>query len=243
MILSGKGEGTILLMNRMKDVGTNRILDIIARLEAIYGAAIQPPPRFEPLDELIACILSQHTSDINSSRAFKQLKSRFPTWELVELAPVDLVADSIRSGGLGDCKAVRIQTVLKAIREKRGELSLNFLQELSDEEGRDWLISLPGVGPKTAAIVLCFSLMRPALPVDTHVFRVSWRLGLIDKRIGEAKAHEALKVQVPCGMVYRFHVALIQHGRQVCKAPVPRCGSCPLASICLWRKTQIQAGI
>lgn len=208
-----------------------RIHEIVARLEARYGVP-KWHARMEPLDELVACILSQHTSDINSFRAFAQLKERYPTWEETIAAPTDEVADAIRSGGLADSKAPRIQAVLRAVQQRTGAISLDFLEELPGAEARDYLLSLPGVGPKTAAIVLCFAMGRPVLPVDTHVFRVAWRLGLIEKKIGEAKAHDALQALVDDDLVYRFHVALITHGRQVCKAPTPRCSECPLTDLC-----------
>lgn len=206
------------------------------------------------------CILSQHTSDSNSLRAFAKLVQRYRTWQEVVDAPVEELADTIRSGGLADSKAPRIQAVLRQIyaenggdvaengglvakkgghasekggvSETKNPYNLDFLEEMSDSEARKRLLSLPGVGPKTAAIVLCFAMGRPVIPVDTHIFRVAWRLGLIEKRIGEAKAHDALQAQVPPELVFRFHVGLITHGRQICKALNPRCGVCPLASHC-----------
>lgn len=207
------------------------IPEIVRRLEERYGKA-NWSPRWNPEDELVACILSQHTSDINSFRAFDNLKRRYPTWDEVIAAPTEQLADTIRSGGLANSKAARIQEVLKIIREQEGSVDLSRLNRLSDEEARSYLMALPGVGPKTAAIVLCFALGRPVIPVDTHVFRVAWRLGLIRKQIGEARAHDALQEMVPQEIVYNFHVALIQHGRQVCKAPVPRCNDCPLTDLC-----------
>lgn len=204
---------------------------ILTRLEARYGVA-EWHPRTGAVDELVACILSQHTSDLNSGRAFDSLKRRYATWESVIAAPTTELADTIRSGGLADSKSPRIQQVLRRIMEQEGTISLECLDRMSDAEARAYLMDLPGVGPKTAAIVLSFALGRPVFPVDTHIFRVSWRLGLIEKRIGEAKAHDALQAQVEPEKVYRFHVALITHGRQVCKAPTPRCAECPLTDLC-----------
>ncbi len=229
----------------------------MARLENLYGVA-RWHARLDPLDELVACILSQHTSDANSFRAFDRLKREFPTWEAVLEADTRDIADAIRSGGLADSKAPRIQAVLHAIEAKveaeteaGGEIevkskagidpesgmsangiSLDFLETLPDDEARAYLMALPGVGPKTAAIVLCFAMGRPVLPVDTHVFRVAWRLGLIEKKIGEAKAHDALQAQIAPEDTYRFHVALITHGRRICRAPTPRCPECPLTDQC-----------
>jgi endonuclease-3 len=204
---------------------------VLARLEARYGVA-EWCPRNVAVDELIACILSQHTSDVNSLRAFAKLKSAYNDWETVIEAPSSEVADVIRCGGLANSKARCIQDVLRRIRDREGRISLDCLDAMTDEQARAYLVDLPGVGPKTAAIVLSFALGRPVMPVDTHIFRVSWRLGLIEKKIGEARAHDALQAQVDPSNVYRFHVALITHGRQVCKAPTPRCGDCPLTDVC-----------
>jgi endonuclease-3 len=211
--------------------GTALTAEIQARLEARYGVA-HWCPKFGAMDELIACILSQHTSDVNSLRAFEKLKEAYPEWEAVLEAPTNDIADVIRSGGLPNIKAARIQEVLNRIRDTEGCLALDCLDAMDDAEARAYLMALPGVGPKTAAIVLSFALGRPVIPVDTHIFRVAWRLGLIEKRIGEAKAHDALQAQVAPENVFRFHVALIKHGRQVCKAPKPRCGECPLTDLC-----------
>lgn len=213
---------------------------ILTRLEPLYGVA-EWRPRAEPLEELIHCILSQHTSDANSFRAYESLRKTFPTWQAIVDAPTEKVAEAIRSGGLASQKAPRIQAVLRAIHEARGVYDLNWLAELPTQEARQFLLSLPGIGPKCAAIVLCFSLGRPVIPVDTHVFRVSWRLGLIPRSLGEAKAHEALEQVVPESLVYRFHVALIRHGRAVCKAPRPRCEACPLTDLCAHYRTQAES--
>jgi endonuclease III len=204
---------------------------IVARLETLHGVPTWNP-RLDPLDELVACILSQHTSDINSGRAFDRLKTKYPTWEAAVASPTGELADTIRCGGLADSKAPRIQGVLRAIEAKHGKMELAFLNEMTDADARAYLISLPGVGPKTAAIVLCFAMGRNVLPVDTHVFRVAWRLGLIDKKIGEARAHDALQAQIAPDMTFRFHMALIQHGRKICKALTPRCFACPLTDVC-----------
>ena len=206
---------------------------IVTRLEARYGVP-KWHPHNDPLEELIACILSQHTSDINSWRAFEDLKRAYPDWSEALEAPTEQLEAVIRHGGLAKSKAPRIQAVLQRIKQESGAITLDFLKTLSDGEARAFLMDLPGVGPKTAAIVLCFALGRQVLPVDTHVFRVAWRLGLIEKKIGEARAHDALQVQIASEQTYRFHVALITHGRQVCKAPNPRCQACVLTDMCRW---------
>ncbi|MCS7301365.1 MAG: hypothetical protein NZ556_07420, partial [Fimbriimonadales bacterium] len=172
------------------------IAEIVSRLEALYGVP-EWKPRQNPLEELIHCILSQHTSDKNSFRAYRLLRQRYRSWQAVAEAPTEELAETIRPGGLANQKAPRIQAALRAIYQARGEYSLDWLRDLPTPEARKFLLSLPGIGPKCAAIVLCFALGRPVMPVDTHVFRVSWRLGLIPKSIGEAKAHDALEAIVP----------------------------------------------
>lgn len=216
------------------------VQDVVAPLERLYGVP-QWTVRQDALSELIACVLSQHTSDTNSWRAFEDLKRLYPTWDAVLAAPPADIADAIRRGGLADVKARRIQAVLAVIQGREGKLDLSRLEGMPDDQARDFLMSLPGVGPKTAAIVLCFALSRPALPVDTHVFRVAWRLGLIEKRIGEGRAHNALASVVPREYVFRFHVALIQHGRAVCRAQRPKCAECPLADSCAFHQAQTAA--
>ena len=147
-------------------------------------------------------------------------------------APAEDVAEAIRSAGLSNIKVPRIQAVLREIRDRRGALDLDFLADLPVEESKRWLRSLNGVGPKTAACVLMFAFGLPVMPVDTHVHRVSLRLGLIGPRVNADVAHERLSELVPPERAYPFHVNLIRHGRQVCKAPTPRCSVCPLPSVC-----------
>ncbi len=211
----------------------NPTTEITELLERTFGVP-EWRPHLDPLEELVACILSQHTSDVNSFRAFDRLRAAFSDWEAVRTAPVTDLADTIRCGGLADAKAPRIQKVLDLILERHGSLTLDFLTAMTNAEARSFLLALPGVGPKTAAIVLCFGLGRDVLAVDTHVFRVAWRLGLIEKKIGEAKAHDALQKRLEPGMAYRFHIALITHGRRTCKAVTPLCSTCPLTDRCRW---------
>jgi endonuclease-3 len=205
------------------------------RLNAILGEYYGPlPPRAttDPLSELIAVVLSQHTSDVNADRAFESLRARYPDWESVRTAPTAELAAVIRNGGLAMVKAVRIRRILDQVLAARGELRLDFLADLPLEEARAFLRGLDGVGPKTAACVLLFSLNQPAMPVDTHVHRVAGRLGLIDARTSAEAAHEQLERMVPPEQVYSFHVNLIRHGRAICKAPRPRCGQCPVRALC-----------
>jgi len=193
---------------------------------------MQPPRRVDPLDELILTVLSQHTSDINAERAFARLREAFPTWDAVVDARTEEVANAIRSGGLADSKAPRIQAILREVRGREGRFDLSGLRTMSDAEARSYLTSLPGVGPKTAAVVLSFALGRDAIPVDTHVHRVSKRLGLVPPNSTAEKADRLLHDLVPDGLRTPLHVALIRLGREICKAPVPRCRQCPLKDLC-----------
>lgn len=203
----------------------------IALLANEYGAQTCKPTG-GPLDVLIQTILSQNTSDINSGRAFASLKTVFPTWESVAEAPEEAIAASIKVGGLDKIKAARIKGVLGEIKRTRGDFDLSFLTLIPLDEALEWLLRLPGVGDKTANCVLLFAFCRPALPVDTHIYRVSKRLGLIDGKASVEKAHELLGKAVPPDSSYEFHVLLIEHGRRVCKAQRPRCGDCVLDEIC-----------
>lgn len=185
-----------------------------------------------PLDELIATILSQATADTNTARAYAELTARFPDWHNVMDAPPEAVSAAIRSAGLSNLKGPRIQNALRVIQRERGELSLDFLADLPLDEALAWLMRIEGVGPKTAAIVMLFSLGRPALPVDTHVHRVGLRLGLIPPRTNANKAHAILAALGPPETYYAMHVNLIRHGREICRARDPRCHICPLQDLC-----------
>jgi endonuclease-3 len=208
-----------------------RVRAILTRLEKRWGV-LAPPRRVDPLDELILTVLSQHTSDLNAERAFAQLRAVFPTWPEVMAAPTPTVADAIRSGGLAETKAPRIQAILRAVDDREGRLDLSRLRDVSDGDARAYLTSLPGVGPKTAAVVMSFALGRDAIPVDTHVHRVSKRLGLVPANASAEKADRLLHDLVPDGLRTRLHVALIRLGREICKAPTPQCRQCPLKDLC-----------
>jgi endonuclease-3 len=201
------------------------------RLTEFYGPRERYSAR-DPLDELILTILSQNTSDRNSGRAWRLLRARYSTWEDMLSADTRELYEVIKPAGLGNIKAPRIQSVLQEILNRRGSFDLTFLRDLPMAEAKQWLISLPGIGPKTAACVLCFACDMPALPVDTHVHRVSQRLGLIGPKVSADAAHDLLEQAVPPDQVYAFHVNLILHGRQICHAQRPECGRCPLAELC-----------
>jgi endonuclease-3 len=209
------------------------IEELLVRLEAVYGRP-RMISRFDPMEELVSCILSQHTTDANSFPAFTRLRETFANWQDVVDAGPERVADVVRKAGLANQKGKSIIACLKAIKERTGDYSLEILRGMPMPSAREWLMELPGVGPKTASIVLCFSFGMDAIPVDTHVYRVCWRLGIIPEGIGENKAHDALLSTVPEGLGFRFHTTLIQHGRMICRAPLPACEKCPVTDLCRW---------
>jgi len=201
--------------------------EVIELLTPVYGRPVAQPSH-DPLSELILTVLSQNTADTNSGRAFIQLMRRYPSWDAIAAAPLDEVVATIQNGGLAQQKAPRIQAILRAVQEHSSNWDLGFLGDAPLEEARAWLRALPGVGPKTAACVLLFSLGRPALPVDTHVERVSKRLALIPQSATAEQAHELLEALVPQQDYYPFHMLLIKHGRRICAARRPECRRCPL---------------
>lgn len=208
-----------------------RLATILRRLDRSYG----PPPaprRLPPLDELVLTILSQHTSDVNRDRAYGDLRRRFPSWDDVADAPAPAIASAIRRGGLGRTKAARLRAMLRELREEGVPLDDRALTGVAPEALWERLRELPGVGPKTAAIVLLFSLGQPYFPVDTHVHRVAKRLGLVPPGASAERAQEILQSAVPPDDMYALHMQLIRHGRAICKAPRPLCEECVLLEIC-----------
>jgi len=186
----------------------------------------------DPIDTLVETILSQNTTDKNSHKAFQVLKQNYVIWEDLMGERPTKVAKLIRSGGLADIKANRILDALKFIKRTRGELSLEFLRQMSPSDADEWLAQMKGVGPKTRGIVLLFALKMPAFPVDTHIHRVTKRLGLIGLGTSREKAQEELAGLVPQKEFYNFHINLIEHGRAICQARKPRCGECKIRHLC-----------
>ena len=209
---------------------TARALHTHGALLAEYGDRPWEPS--DPVETLVSTFLSQNTNDVNRDRAFERLRLRFPTWEQVRDARLAELIEAVRPAGLGPTKAPRIQEALRRISDKRGAPSLEFLRDLPLEEARAWLLSIPGVGPKTAAIVLLFAFGRPAFPVDTHIHRVARRLGLIAPETTREQAHERLERLLPPEIYYAFHINLITHGREVCHAGRPECARCVLRDVC-----------
>jgi endonuclease-3 len=201
--------------------------EILDRLRAAYGAPA-PRTRRPALDELVLTILSQNTSDLNCERAYARMRDRFPTWAEVRDAPEAELVDALRPGGLAVQKAPRIQAVLRGL----DDLDLEWLRDIPSEKAMDWLVALPGVGPKTASCVLLFSLGAPVMPVDTHIHRIATRVGLIPAGTGADAAHAILTAMIPPRRMLEAHLLLIQHGRTTCTARRPRCEECVLLDLC-----------
>ena len=218
----------------MKNLKARAIAIHEALIEA-FGEPIWRTP-LPAIDELVSTILSQNTNDINRDRGFNALRAKFPTWEAVRDANVQDVIEAIRPAGLANQKGPRIQQVLRAISEERGTLNLDFLAGLPIEEARAWLTKFNGVGPKTAAIVLCFSLNMPAFPVDTHIYRVSGRTGLRPEKMTVEQAHPYLESIFPPETYYAAHLNLIRLGREICNARKPKCSQCPIIKLCDYKE-------
>jgi len=213
--------------------------EILDALEGAWGNEKSPPSDLrheEPLDGLILTILSQNTNDKNRDKAFNALKAKYPTWDDVAAASSEDVAETIRVAGLGCTKADRILKVLRIVKGKFGEHSIKGLAELNGAEAKEFLVSLPGVGLKTAACVLVFDLGMPAFPVDTHVARVSRRLGWVPEKMTPDKIQEYLEGVLPAPRFRGAHLNIIQHGRQICRARNPLCADCVIAKWCNFTK-------
>ena len=209
----------------------SRRLSVVAdRLERRYGRPRHR--RTDPLSDLIQTVLSQHTSDLNSGRAFRSLRRSFPSWESVVRASPGAVEDAIRMGGLARTKSRTIVRVLRTVREREGRYDLRVLRRLDAAAAAERLRGLPGVGPKTRACVLLFSCGHPAFPVDTHVHRIARRLGVVPDRASAERAHAILEPAVPAGRALDLHLNLIRLGREVCRPRGPLCPGCPLRAVC-----------
>ncbi len=210
---------------------TTRAVKIHQKLLERFGEPTWRDP-LPPISELISTILSQNTNDLNRDRAFRALRGNFATWEAVRDARKNQVIASIRIAGLANQKGPRIQKVLREITSERGDLDLNFLRDMPVEEARKWLMKFKGVGPKTAAIVLLFSLGRPAFPVDTHIYRVTGRIGLRPAKMSLEQAHRHLEALFPPQTYYAAHLNLIRLGREICHPRRPECPICPVRALC-----------
>jgi endonuclease-3 len=211
-------------------------LAVHERLLEVYGHPVWRTP-LPAVDELVSTILSQNTNDTNRDRAYQRLRERFPTWEAVRDAGAQEVIDAIRTAGLADQKGPRIQAALRYITRERGTLDLGFLRHLPADQARDWLLSLHGVGLKTASIVLLFSLGLPAFPVDTHIYRVTGRMGLRPASMNVDQAHSHLAALFPPETYEAAHLNLIRLGREVCQARRPLCPRCPVRPLCDYGKS------
>ena len=210
---------------------SKRALAVHQKLVEFYGYPDWRNP-LPPLDELVSTILSQNTNDVNRDRAFEALTARYSSWEEVRDADEQEVIDTIRPAGLANQKGPRIQKILTQITEQKGSLDLSFLGEMQTEDARQWLLHFKGVGPKTAAIVLQFSLDKPAFPVDTHVYRVTGRIGIRPGKMSADRAHIYLEELLPEETYYPAHLNIIRLGREICHARKPACEQCPLNGMC-----------
>jgi endonuclease-3 len=209
--------------------------EVYQRLLRTYG---EHPlvPRREPMHELISTMLSHRTTQQNEAIAFQRMWERFGSWEAIRDAPVEELSRTIAPANFAEAKAANIKEALRRIIAERGEPSIDFLRDMPTEEGLRWLMSLPGVGIKTASLVLLFCFGKPTLPVDTHVYRVSQRLGLIGPKVNSTSAHSYLLALLPQDphVLFNFHVNMLQHGQKICIWSTPRCQRCPLTDLCNW---------
>ncbi len=211
--------------------GEKPIRYIIQNLERTYGVP-ENSRASDPLDMLIKIILSQATSDTNSDRTFAALKKRFPTWDAALRARESTIADTIRAGGLANQKAVVIKSLLKQIKDMHGAIDLNFLHGMEAAEAASYLKQFRGIGPKTIACTLLFACRKEVFPLDTHIFRILRRVGLIPQKCTDERAHQIMNAVVPPGKFYSFHVNLIRHGRALCRPREPLCERCPIVEYC-----------
>jgi endonuclease III len=230
--LPPRADGRVACVNSLTP--HDRLARAVTILDDFYGRPVLSP-RYPPVDELVFTVLSQNTADVNTERSFAALKARFPVWSAARDAEVDDIEAAIALGGLAHTKAPRIKKVLEALSAHTAEPDLGVLDALDDADAQAYLTGLPGVGPKTAACVLLFSLGRPVMPVDTHVHRAARRLGIIAAKVTAEQAHPLLtELAGPddAAQIYAVHVDFVRHGRRICHARRPACGECPLAGMC-----------
>ena len=198
-------------------------------------------PRRQPMHELISTMLSHRTTEANEAKAYRQMLALFPTWEAVRDAPVEELAAAIAPSNFASAKAPKIQAVLRQIIAERGAANIDFLADLAVKDGMTWLTNLPGVGPKTASLVLLFCFAKPILPVDTHVHRVSQRVGIFGPKVNPTQAHAILWQLLPhdAQWLYNYHINLLRHGQQICVWAKPRCERCPLTALCDYYQTVV----
>ncbi len=219
----------------MSNLSRGALVEVDERLARVFGV---PRRRHkDPVSQLIVTILSQATTDTQTERSFDKLRRRFAAWEQVRDAPASAIAHQIRASGLARQKAPRIKAALEHITRERGALELDFLGKLPVDEAYRWLLRIKGVGPKTASIVLLFTFRKPFFPVDTHIHRITRRLGWIPHKTSAARAHQLLLPIIPPGAHYRLHVNLIRFGREICVARMPHCEVCPLTDLCDYFQT------
>ncbi len=211
---------------------------VVQNLENTFGEP-KLNAKSDPVAMLIKIILSQATSDVNSHRTFQNLKSEFRTWNKLLTADENEIADAIRLGGLANQKAKVIKELLTQIKQTHGSLSLKFLDKMPDEAARDYLLQFRGIGPKTVACTLLFALHKEVFPLDTHIFRIFKRMGVLPEKITDAKAHKILDELVPTGKFYSLHVNLIRLGKQICRPREPLCEQCPLIEYCDYGMSQM----
>ena len=234
-----KHDGLPTTEGRDGRVAEKPIRYIVQNLERAYGVPVNKWGGWDPLDMLVATVLSQATSDVNSARTYDALKRRFPTWDAVLRARESTLADTIRQGGLANQKARVIRDLLRQVKERTGALALDILKDMPVEEAARFLSSFRGVGPKTIACTLLFACRRDIFPLDTHIFRVLRRVGLIPAKCSDEFAHRVMNRVVPAGKFYSFHVNLIRHGRKLCRPRDPLCADCPIVEYCDYGQTVI----
>ena len=217
------------------DDATAKIRKCEAALAEAYGRPVWDGPG-DPVDMLVETLLSHNVNDVNRDRAYRRLRERFANWDDVADADLSEVAEAVRPAGFPAIKGARIQTALRTIRDHFGSISLQTMQDWPNGQAKEYLRAFPGVGPKTAACVLCFAMGRPVMPVDTHVGRITRRLGLVPERATAEEAHDIMDSITPPELVYPFHVEMIRHGRALCRPTKPGCDRCPITNECVYYK-------